>query len=121
MHAEAELHVECSEVFEGEPTDLLSVMLVEQSFNWCAFSAEAVIELGNPILKHHPLEAPGRLELPGSLFHFMLEVCGCYRGVFALILQGTTEFFNFVASQTGLKLFQALRKFNFSQSARLRL
>lgn len=114
MHTEAKLLVERGEVFEGESADLLSIMLIEQSFNWCTFSAEAVIELANPILKDHPLEAPGSLELPCSFFHFVLEVCGSYRRVFALILKGATKFFDFVASQASLELLQALRKLNFS-------
>lgn len=121
VHTEAKLLVEGGKVLEGKATDLVCVVLVEDSLDRRALSGEAVIELTDPILQDHPLKAPRGLELSCSLLHLVLEVSSRDGRVLAVVLQRAAELLDLISGQASLELLQALSQLALREATSLRL
>ena len=117
LHAEPELLVEALEVLEAESSNLVFIVLVEDPLDWSTFPLEAVVELRDPVLQDHPLEAPLCLELSRAVYYCLFEVSGRDRKILAFVVECTAHSIDLVLGQACLQLLQALLKFPLSQPA----
>ena len=119
-HAKPKLLVETREVLEAEGSSLVGIVLVEDSLDWSTFSLQAVVELANPVLQDHPLEAPFCLQLSRTVDYMLFEVRRGDCSVLAIVAECPAELLDLVCGEACLQPFEPLGKFSFAKSPWLR-